>query len=258
LRLWVARTCVAKPTDYSDAVSPNLVPWNPKDIRSVAALEDELRRDMYLLIRRARTPLSREDVSRELGISVKLAAFHLDKLVDRGLLKAHFGRPKGRSGPGAGRSSKFYEPADAEVAVSIPGRDYELIGSVLAEALGAGGPQGTRAAIEAARAKGFEIAQKVDRRLAKSKPRPLLAADRRLKALEYEPYRVSGGEIRLKNCPFHGLASQASDVVCPINRGLVEGIVSGLDLSVEQVSHGPSNGDCCVALRSGRSGPNTK
>jgi predicted ArsR family transcriptional regulator len=236
------------------------VPWNPKDVRSIAALEDELRRDMYLLIRRARTPLSREDVSRELGISVKLAAFHLDKLVDRELLKAHFGRPKGRSGPGAGRSSKFYEPVDEVVAVSIPGRDYELIGAVLAEALGAGGPQGTRGAIEAARAKGYEIAQKLGGR-SKGQHRPLPTAERRLKALEYEPNRVSAGEIRLKNCPFHGLASQASDVVCPINRGLIEGIVSGLDLTVEQVSLGPSNGDCCVALRSrssGRSAPNTK
>jgi predicted ArsR family transcriptional regulator len=226
------------------------VPWNPEDLRSIAALDDELRRNMYLLIRRAGTPVSREDVSRELGISVKLAAFHLDKLVDRGLLKAHFGRPQGRSGPGAGRSSKFYEPSDAHLAVSIPGRDYELIGSLLIQGVEAGGPRGRKAAVDAARAKGIEILRTLGSRVLKSSQRSVPAAERRLKALEYEPYKISAGELRLRNCPFHALASQAPDLICPINRGLIEGIVSGLDLTVEQVSLGPSEGGCCVSLRS--------
>jgi predicted ArsR family transcriptional regulator len=226
----------------------------PEDIRSIAALDDELRRGMYLLIRSARMPLSREDVARELRISVKLAAFHLDKLIERGLLKAQFGRPKGKSGPSVGRSSKLYEPADANIAVSIPGRDYELLGSLLAEAFDARA-RGRNKAIEAARAKGLELSDQLGGRIPKGRRGPLAVAKRKLKALEYEPYRSSSREVRLSNCPFHALARQAPEVVCPINKGLIEGLISGVDVTVEQISLGPSNGDCCVALHSGSPNP---
>jgi predicted ArsR family transcriptional regulator len=56
-------------------------------IRAVAALDDELRRGMYAFIRKARRPVTREEAAASVGISRKLAAFHLDKLVEVGLLR---------------------------------------------------------------------------------------------------------------------------------------------------------------------------
>jgi predicted ArsR family transcriptional regulator len=55
---------------------------------AVGVLDDELRRQLYLVVRRAGHALSRDDVAGQAGISRRLAAFHLDKLTERGLLRA--------------------------------------------------------------------------------------------------------------------------------------------------------------------------
>jgi hypothetical protein len=67
------------------------------------------------------------------GISRKLAAFHLDKLVDAGLLEAGFARPAGLRR--AGRASKVYAPADVDVQVSIPPRDHAVLADILVGAV---------------------------------------------------------------------------------------------------------------------------
>src|SRR5918911_20308 len=51
-----------------------------------------------------------------------LAAFHLDKLVEAGLLEASFRRLGERRGPGAGRPAKLYRRGAGEVAASLPPR----------------------------------------------------------------------------------------------------------------------------------------
>ena len=85
-----------------------------------------------------------------------LAAFHLDKLVEAGLLEASFRRLGERRGPGAGRPAKLYRRAAGEVAASPSPRTYETAAHLLAETVeqaGAdleprrrpGGPAGRRA-----------------------------------------------------------------------------------------------------------------
>jgi predicted ArsR family transcriptional regulator len=64
-----------------------------------------------------------------------VAAFHLDKLADAGVVAVRFERIGGRTGPGAGRPSKLYRPADDEVGASVPDRNYDLAGSLLAAAV---------------------------------------------------------------------------------------------------------------------------
>src|SRR5438552_241696 len=54
---------------------------------AAAVLTDDLRRRMYAFIRRADGPVTRDEVAAEIGISRKLAAFHLDKLAAAGLLR---------------------------------------------------------------------------------------------------------------------------------------------------------------------------
>src|SRR5438270_4079254 len=106
-----------------------------EDIQRLAALDDPVRRRIYLLVRAQRRPVTREDVAGEAGISRSLAAFHLDKLVERGWLEAGYGRPAGRGGPGSGRPPKLYELADLTVSVSLPERRYDLVASLLARAV---------------------------------------------------------------------------------------------------------------------------
>src|SRR5690349_15147573 len=94
-------------------------------IKAVAALDDDLRRGMYQFIRGERRPVSRDEAAAAVGISRKLAAFHLDKLVDAGVLRAHY-----RSATGirrVGRAPKVYEPVDTDLRISIPPRRHDLL-----------------------------------------------------------------------------------------------------------------------------------
>lgn len=220
----------------------------------LAALGEEMRRRVYLLVRSRREPLSRDEVGAALGISRKLAAFHLEKLLKAGLLRAHYARPPGRSGRGAGRTAKFYAPSEVEIEVSIPERRYDLVGSLLVEAVQAERPdESTRdAALRVARQRGAELGERVRSEMALRRPGPertLAVAEEVLSREGFEPYRDEPGLVALRNCPFHSLAQRAPDLVCAMNRSFLEGVLRGMgNKSVEAVPE-RKPGDCCVTLR---------
>ncbi|MGH3671630.1 MAG: helix-turn-helix domain-containing protein, partial [Pseudonocardiaceae bacterium] len=118
------------------APTPETAPDHLPDaavLTAVAALSDDLRRQMYGFIRRARRPVSREEAAESAGISRKLAAFHLDKLVEVGLLRARH-EPIGGIRK-VGRAPKLYEPTDTRLQISIPAREYDLLADILIGAL---------------------------------------------------------------------------------------------------------------------------
>ena len=80
-------------------------PWT-----AVVALADNSRRALYEYVRRADHPVSREEAGQATGISRGLAAFHLDKLVETGLLRARHEAPPDQP-RGRGRAPKVYEAA---------------------------------------------------------------------------------------------------------------------------------------------------
>src|SRR5829696_1625431 len=107
----------------------------PDRIAAVAALDDPTRRAVFDLVARAATAVSRDAAAEALGVSRRVAAFHLDRLAEQGLLIVEYRRPPGRSGPGAGRPTKLYRRAEDEVGVSVPERHYDLAGELLAAAV---------------------------------------------------------------------------------------------------------------------------
>ena len=221
----------------------------------LGALEDDLRRRLYLFIKSSARPVGREEAAREAGISRKLAAFHLDKLVDRGLLRAHYARPPGRSGPGAGRSSKLYEPSDVEIDVSIPGRRYDLVGDILVDALENLSPDEppVEAAARAAGRAGRVVGERVRRDSGLRPPGPeraLSVAEAVLSDYGYEPYRDEEGTVGLRNCPFHLLAQKSPGLVCGANQAFIDGILRGLGNESVDALLEPSAGQCCVKLQS--------
>jgi predicted ArsR family transcriptional regulator len=224
-----------------------------RDVSALAALDDDLRRQMYLEIRQRGRPVSREEVAEAVGVSRKLAAFHLDKLVDRGLLVATYARPPGRGGRGAGRSAKFYEPSGRSFDVSIPERNYDVMGSILAQAIVQERPN-ERADVTAQRVARWygENLGKAERERRHIPPpgaeRALSVATEVLSTCGYEPY-ADGGTVRLRSCPFHALAEQSRDLICGLNHELVQGIVSGLGNDTLDVSLTPLPDECCVQLR---------
>ncbi|HZD79107.1 MAG TPA: transcriptional regulator [Actinomycetota bacterium] len=225
-----------------------------RDARALGALEDELRRSLYLFVRAGGRPVNREEAAAAVGISRKLAAFHLDKLVDRGLLTFTYERPPGRGGRGAGRSAKYYRPSDREVEVSIPERRYDLLGSVLLRALRSREPgeAAGEAAGRAARETGFQMGR--DERQGLGIPpagpeRTMALAVRLLERTGFEPYEDEPGSIRLRSCPFQALAERDRDLVCGMNHCLIGGVVAGLGSEAVDVLLDPLPGGCCVTLK---------
>ena len=224
-----------------------------RDVRAVAALDDATRERIYAWVRRTGRPVSREEVAGEVGISRKLAAFHLDKLLERGLLSAHYARPPGRSGPGAGRTSKMYEPSDLQVEVSIPGRRYDLVGELLVDAIEEERPGETskESALRVARERGENLGEEVRAAEIRGRPgaeRTLTAATKVLEAHGFEPFR-DGTDLALRNCPFQMLARRAPDLVCEMNQAFLEGLVRGLGNGSVQAALTRTPGRCCVTLR---------
>jgi predicted ArsR family transcriptional regulator len=217
-------------------------------IGAIALLDEPTRARMYAYIRAAEAPVTREQVAAEVGISVKLAAFHLDKLAAAGLLATHFERPHGRTGPGAGRPAKHYRPSGAEFEVSVPRRDYELVASVLADAVSkapASDPA-SRNAISLARRRGREAARRSGP--ARGRRPGIRTVERLLRDRGYEPRRGPGSRIELANCPFRAVAQESPEVVCALNRAFIEGMVKESGATDVQVKLDPTPGRCCVVL----------
>lgn len=214
----------------------------PDDLAAAALLSDPTRRRVYSSVVAAEEPSDRDAVAARAGISRKLAAFHLDRLADAGLLTTTYRRAGGRSGRGAGRPRKLYSQTRRELAVSIPPRDYGLMAGLFAEALEAGRSEGLEQAAEAA---GRRIAKEAGPR----RPASRRALVQLLARHGYQPAAGRRG-IELRNCPFHALAASHRELTCAANHSLLAALISELGLSdLEAVSEpGPTDGRCCVRL----------
>jgi predicted ArsR family transcriptional regulator len=222
-----------------------------KAVAAVAALDDDVRRSLYVYVRAAGVPVTREAAAAAVGISRTLAAFHLDKLVDLGLLRSGFGA---RSGRRVGRAPRTYEPAAADIAVHIPERAPDLLAGILLEAVREpqSGEDGTAAAMRVARARGSAVgirARSATRGGRLGAERAVALTRTVLAEQGFEPY-TDGDAVRLRNCPFHPLAAQDPEFVCGLNREYLRGVVDGLGASERVAADlAPRPGECCVEFR---------
>jgi predicted ArsR family transcriptional regulator len=214
-------------------------------LRRLASLDEPIRRRLFDHVRRSPVPVGREEAAEAVGIGRSLAAYHLDKLAQEGLLSTTYRRPEGRGGPGAGRPAKLYTAADSELSVSVPARDYEFVAQLLAEAAEIDPSEKTRTGLQA-------IATRNGRRLGEGlRGATLIDA---LAMRGYEPFEDEAGVIRLANCPFHRLAADHRDLVCGMNRAYLGGLLEGLQREDVTANLEPEPGRCCVAIRPRHSG----
>lgn len=206
-------------------------------IRAITALSDPARLALYDLVSRSAEPISRDSASAAVGLSRSTVAFHLDRLADEGLVEVRYRRLSGRTGPGAGRPSKLYGRADGEVSVTIPERQYDLAGELLASAIEVAG--GTGADV---RATLRDLAHRAGRELATGE-RTLRSA---LEDQGFEPID-DGDDVVFGNCPFQALAQRHTDLVCGLNHALVEGMAEVFPGAGEAVVE-PGAGRCCIRL----------
>lgn len=217
-------------------------------IAAVALLDDPIRRSLYFYVARQHEPVSRDEAARATGASRDNAAFHLDKLVEAGLLEATYRRLGGRTGPGAGRPSKLYQRSTTELKVTLPARRYELAAELLAQGLerrtSARSPGDvTVAARQAGEALGAASRQ--------SRARGLSGVTALLEKQGYEPVESPRGVVRMRNCPFHEVAQRHPDLVCGMNLAFMEGVLDGADARGVTATLDPQPGRCCVTLTAG-------
>ncbi|HET9085667.1 MAG TPA: hypothetical protein VFN41_14820 [Candidatus Limnocylindrales bacterium] len=220
------------------------------DIDAIALLDEPVRRKLYSWVVRQGRPVGRDEAASATGVARSLAAFHLDRLANAGLLATEFRRLSGKTGPGAGRPAKLYMRADRDISVSLPERRYDVAAELMAGALeDSDGERPVAALREAAHRMGEEVgsAAKVA-----AGPRPTEARRREalVETLEergYEPLEQHG-TLRLGNCPFHALVDDHRDLVCGMNLALAEGILDGLGEERISAHLDRQPGLCCVAF----------
>lgn len=207
-------------------------------VDAVGALTDSPRRELYRLVAASDHPLSRDEAAAAADLPRSTAAFHLDRLVDVGLLTVEHRRLTGRSGPGAGRPTKLYRAAAVDVMASVPERHYELAGELLASS------------IERAERDGIPVREALDTEahaLGASLGAGSKALEEALERCGYAPADDGNGGLTLENCPFHALATRHTPLVCGANLALVQGAIDGTG-DDRMPALEPAAGRCCVAI----------
>jgi predicted ArsR family transcriptional regulator len=257
------------------------MPDRDERLAALTALAEPLRRRLYLLVASAEEPVSRDGAAAALGLARSVAAFHLDKLAEVGLLDVEFQRPEGRRGPGAGRPAKLYRPAEHDFTFTVPERRYEVAASLFAQALeGIGDDPASAldllkaAARDRGRAMGRASSQAETSVSAETPaateapagnslplgtppppgtppaPEPVPRLLALLSDHAYEPRRT-GDVITLENCPFRALAREHRELVCGMNLALVAGLLDSVEASDVSARLDPAPGRCCVTLVTG-------
>ena len=210
-------------------------------VASAAALADPVRRRLYEYVTDAVEPVGRDDAAGAAGIGRSLAGYHLDQLVDDGLLEVSYARRSGRTAPGAGRPAKLYVAAAVEVTVQLPRRDDALVAHLLATAVES---DPTGSARQALRAATRDAGRALGASLGSGSTDELLAA---LDERGYAPVLTDEG-VRLRNCPFHHLVGDHLDLVCSLNEDLLGAAAEAA--GVRMVAElDPQPDRCCVVLR---------
>ncbi len=204
--------------------------------RLLRALGEPTRRRAYEAVRQARRPLTRAEVAERVGIGVRLAAFHLDKLVDEGLLTAGYARPDHRPGGPAGRPAKWYCTGPHRFEITVPPRRHDLAARILLAVVTRSSGTVDHDLRRAARECGRILALEGEAELGQL-----------LTSMGYEPQEASDGSIDLVNCPFHELVDQARDTVCSMNLALLGGVTDATS-SAYTATRVHRDGYCCVRL----------
>ena len=228
-------------------------------IQVAAVLAEPTRRGLYKFVVARHEPIGRDEAAAAVGISRELAAFHLDRLVDAGLLVTEYRRLTGRTGPGAGRPAKLYRRAAGDIEFSLPRRHYERAAELMATALdrlgrGTGLEAVARIARERGRALGVDAADLPEEASTDQRGSFARLFDLLLGA-GYEPELEPAGDLCLRNCPYDALVQEHRDVTCGMNLAWAEGVVDGLGASDVDVELDPEPGRCCVVFHPGARDP---
>lgn len=226
------------PTEFASAVTA-----------ITSAFGDPTRREIYLLAHERPDGLTASEVAERFDLHPNVARHHLDKLAGGGYLEVTVPR----LGAGAGRPSKCYKAASAQVEVDLPVRHDDLLVTLLGRAL-------ALLPREQAEAMAEEVGAEYGRVLAgaiepaadthRSFRSALHAVADALTAHGFAAHAEGrGGELRIvsEHCPFGGAAIE-HPVICAVDRGMVRGMLAGLYGATTPATESslPMGDDVCV------------
>ncbi len=217
-----------------------------------ATLGDATRRGIYVTVRESLEPVTASKIAELFDIHSNVARHHLDRLVADGYLQVTRKRPAGRTGPGAGRPAKHYEPTRKDVSVQFPARRYDLLTELLLRVIERVAPDNAaEIADEIGREYGRELAAEIGFPDESGYETAAIAVAKALVGVGFE-VEAQPGERQLvtRFCPFGESAKNHPAIVCQLDQGLVSGLLEGTaQVPVAIVSpHGNAEGDCVTTF----------
>jgi predicted ArsR family transcriptional regulator len=211
----------------------------------VAGLTQPIRRTLYRLVAGEPGGISAQQAAEQTGLGRSTASYHLDKLVEHGLLTVRYQRLTGRQGPGAGRPAKIYEPRAGAVEISVPPRDYQSMAQLMAAAIEHDPTTTFVPLLHLAHEHGRQLWRQHTSTEPTAPTWPALTAV--LHGCGYEPAEQHG-ELELRNCPYDALARAHRDVICPMNLAIVHGVLDEAAMTDRAAVLSVDANRCCVLI----------
>ena len=202
-----------------------------------ATLGDATRRGIYIMVREAPEPVTAAQVSDLFDIHANVARHHLDRLVSDGYLRVTRRRRGVRTGPGAGRPAKHYEPTEKSVSVQFPSRRYDLLAELLARVVERLAPEDAgEIAEDVGREFGRELAAEIGIPEDTGYDTAAVAVAKAMMGVGFETEARPGEHVLVTRfCPFGEAATNHPDLVCKLDQGLVKGLLEGTAYEAEVV-----------------------
>lgn len=202
------------------------------------------------VLQQAGEPVGVSHVAEQLRLHSNTVRFHLDALVEAGLVER---TAEDRHQPGRPRALYTAHPEGGATGQ----RSYRLLAEILAGFVAANVAQPAQAAVQAGQAWGRFLAER---------PPPFRRVDehaateqltRTLSDIGFAPEAVTSErsrQIRLHHCPFREVAEEHREVVCAIHLGLMQGLLAELEAPIKADRLEPFvEPNLCIAQLSARS-----
>ena len=238
------------------STDPATLPDDEQEIqRLVAALGDPTRRRVFFTVREAGVLMGKDEVAEAVGITRRLAGFHLDKLVEQGFLRAEFQRRSGRTGPGAGRPAKLYALAEAEEDSLLEVKHYDLLAELLLKAMSDRSGEDPQEVLERV---GYEFGRELGEAERAAERSPSYSSTTEavagvvgvLTRFGFGASANDDGRITLRACPFEEMAKVDPERVCGLDRAIWRGVLSAFnpDATLQSATARAQGDAACAAL----------
>lgn len=203
-----------------------------------STLGDPTRRSIYLTVRESADPVTAAQVASEFSIHANVARHHLDRLADEGYLEITLRRPAGKNGPGAGRPAKCYTSTEKEIELQFPARRYDLLADLLIRVVQRLEPERAAAiAAEVGREYGVELAGSLELPDSAGFDSVLATVKQAMVDVGFAVDTNSNDrQLLMSHCPFGRTAFDHPEVVCSLDRGIVNGLMEALHHQTDTVT----------------------